>query len=187
MLKHASAKPSPFSLAFLSDGPRTPHLEVIARALPGGSAFILRNYDTENRKELARALRAICASRNVYFLVGADIELARHIGADGVHLPRWTNAKPAELEGLIVSCACHNEAELIHAAAINADVALLSPAFPTSSHPDVDAIKKDEFMRLAKTTPIPILALGGIDETNAAALAGPNIAGFAAISAFLPR
>lgn len=187
MLNSSSNVHSPFSLAFMSDEARIKDSDLVAQALPQGAAFIFRDYQCQNREAKARALKEICTKRGVIFLIGADIELARRIEADGIHLPHWVRPSPEDLDGLIVSCACHNAAELKYAASINADIALLSPVFKTSTHPDAAGLGCDEFKRLASTASVPVLALGGVDETNAHALARQNVAGFAAIGAFLPR
>ncbi len=169
----------------MTDAARAPEPELVARAMPAGSAIILRDYDLPARRALARRLCAIARSKGVLFLVGEDAALARAIGADGVHLPSWA-AAPDNRSGLIVTRACHTERDLLESADRGADIALLSPVYSTGSHVGAPSLGADEFRRLAATAPIPVLALGGVDERNATALAGPNVAGFAAIGAFLP-
>ena len=184
-LKQASGAAAPFSLVFLTDGERTPYAELTIRALPAGAAVILRDYDAPNRAALARRLIAIARPRGVVVLIGADITLAREVGADGVHLPRWA-PPPNGNSGLIITCAAHNARELERAAAIGAKAALLSPAFATESHPGASALAAKKFKALAAAAPVSVLALGGVDETNARKLKGPHVAGLAAIGAFKP-
>ncbi len=146
--------------------------------------MIFRDYDAPNRAGLARRLSAIARGRGVLFLVGADVGLARTVGASGVHLPRWA-PPPGDCAGMIVSRACHDGDDLERAAAIGANVALLSPVFPTRSHQGAKALGVETFKALAADARLPVLALGGVDERNARRLAGPNVAGLAAIGAFL--
>src|SRR3990167_3426864 len=88
MLKRASGGISaPFSLAFLTDRRRLPNPEPVMRALPAGAAVIYRDYDDPRREAMARRYRALCAARNILFLVAGDAALARLVGADGLHLP----------------------------------------------------------------------------------------------------
>ncbi len=188
-LKRESAAAAPFSLAFMTDAARAPQPELIARALPPNAAVIFRDYAAPDRAHLARRLISIAKQRGVLFLVGADARLARAISADGVHLPSW--AQPSDgphddYAGLIVSCACHDADDLARAAAIHADVAFLSPVFPTQSHMGADALGAEKFNALAADAKLPVLALGGVDERNVSKLAGRNVAGLAAIGAFLP-
>ena len=173
----------------MTDAARAPRPELIARALPRGAAIILRDYTANNRMALARRLCAIAKARGVFFLVGADGSLAKAVGADGVHLPSWitpTKARELSAGAGIVTCACHNGDDLARAAALGADLAFLSPVFETASHPDAGSLGVEEFKERAAAAAIPVLALGGVDERNARALAGPNVAGFAGIGAFLP-
>lgn len=189
-LKRESARAAPFSLAFMTDAARAPNPELIARTLPRGAAIILRDYAEPKRAALAHRLRAIAKARGVFFLVGADVALARFVGADGVHLPSWAKLSDATAPNageLIVSCACHDGEDLARAAAMGADLAFLSPVFATASHPDAKALGAEAFSTCAAGATLPVLALGGIDERNADRLAGPNVAGFGAINAFLAR
>ncbi len=173
-----------FCLAFLTDRARAPEPEIIIGALPPGAAVILRDYDAPHRTALAQNLKALCTARDVLFLVGADPALADTIGADGVHFPSWTNI--LSTPGKITTTACHSARELEAAAAAGAQLAFLSPAFATQSHPDSEPLGVALFTSIARTSPLPVLALGGVDETNAARLTGRNVTGLAAISAFLP-
>jgi thiamine-phosphate pyrophosphorylase len=173
-----------FCLAFLTDRTRAPEPEIIIAALPPGAAVILRDYETPDRSALAQKLNALCHARSVLFLVGANLTLAHDIGADGVHFPSWANTRPTP--GMIATAACHSARELEKAAAAGAQLALLSPVFATQSHPESEPLGAAQFKSIARTSPLPVLALGGVDETNAAGLAGRNVTGFAAISGFLP-
>lgn len=168
----------------------------MVRALPSGAAVIVRDYRFERREALARRLLSVCRSRGARLLVGADEGLARRIGADGVHLPQWksragASGQEASIHGgapdrWIVSRACHNARQLACAGSEDCDVALLSPVFETDSHWDAMPLGVDEFRRLAASARLPVLALGGVDERCAPVLAGPGVAGLAAIGAFLP-
>ncbi len=89
--------------------------------------------------------------------------------------------------GLIITAAAHSAADLNRAASLGARLALLSPVFPTESHPGAEHLGAARFKALAAAAPLPVLALGGADETNARRLAGRNVAGIAAIGAFLVR
>lgn len=177
---------APFHLAFVSDSRRCAEPLAVAAGLPPGAAIILRDYEDPARAATARALAEIAAARRLVLMIGADLALARAVGAAGVHLRSGDLAAGAGARhGLFVSAACHSADELERAAAIGADIALLSPAFATASHPDREGMGALRFKGLAARSPIPVLALGGVDETNAAQLAAANVAGFAAIGAFL--
>ena len=185
VLKRQSGSASPFSLAFLTDQMRAPDPFAIVRAMPADAAVILRDYEMADREAHAKALQSACADRNIAFLVGDDIDLARAIGADGVHFPSRRHAAMSPIKDLIVTTSCHNEEEIRLAGINGVDLVFLGPAFPTQSHPDAPALGAAAFRRLAAQSAAPVLALGGVTEENAHALIGKNVTGIAAIGAFL--
>jgi thiamine-phosphate pyrophosphorylase len=197
-LHAASGAAAPFSLTFLTDRRRILNPEPVLRALPKGAAVIFRDYDMPRREAVARRYLSICRGCGVFFLVGGDAGLAARIGADGVHWPSGGNREPAIRRGVrhsrfpipdsrfLITAACHNAAQLAAAAARGACLALLSPVFPTQSHPGTEHLGAARFKALAAASPTPVLALGGVDAKNAALLAGKNVAGVAVIGAFLP-
>jgi 8-oxo-dGTP diphosphatase len=67
-----------------------------------------------------------------------------------------------------VGVSCHDAAELAHAAAIEADFALLSPVLPTLTHPGAATLGWDTFSALAAASPIPVYGLGGLGRDDAA-------------------
>jgi thiamine-phosphate pyrophosphorylase len=199
-LKEASGAAAPFCLAFMTDRRRIANPEPILRALPEGAAVLYRDYDDPRREATARRYRTICAGRGVLFLVAGDAALAMSVGADGVHWPtagnrewgagngrgrRFHSPLPIPKSRLIVTAAAHNGADLARAARLGACLALLSPVFPTQSHPGAEHLGLARFKALAAAAPVPVLALGGVDDRNASALAGSSVAGMAGIGAFV--
>jgi thiamine-phosphate pyrophosphorylase len=181
----------------MTDRRRIPNPEPVLRALPKGAAVIFRDYDEPGREAVARRYLSICRRRGAFFLVAGDAELAENIGADGVHWPSGGNRGPAigrrvrrsrfpiSDSRFLISAACHNAAQLAAAAARGASLALLSPVFPTQSHPGTEHLGAARFKALAAASPVPVLALGGVEAGNAHLLAGKHVAGFAAIGAFV--
>jgi thiamine-phosphate pyrophosphorylase len=62
----------------------------LARALDAGPVaafqFRVKDIDQHEATRLGEPLRAICAERDVAFIVNDSISLAKRLGADGVHL-----------------------------------------------------------------------------------------------------
>jgi thiamine-phosphate pyrophosphorylase len=96
-----------------------------------------------------------------------------------------TLSRKRERVGAVITAACHNAEELALAHSLGANLAFLSPAFATASHPDAEHLGATMFKALAAASPLPVLALGGVNETNALSLTGKNVAGLAAIDAFI--
>ncbi|MEZ5896232.1 MAG: thiamine phosphate synthase [Parvularculaceae bacterium] len=188
-LKRASGAPAPFSLAFLTDRRRIARPELVIRVLPAGAAVVYRDYDDPARTARAAALAALCRRRGVLFVVAGDFGLAARCCADGLHLPSAMAAKvsrPISFDGF-VTAAAHTARELAQARLIGAQTVFLSPAFATESHRGGGHLGPSRFRALAAASTIPVIALGGVDETNAALLAGGGVAGLGAIGAFEPR
>ena len=61
----------------------------VAAAIRGGAVMIQyrdKGTDTAQREQEARALLALCREQHVPLIINDDVELARVVGADGVHL-----------------------------------------------------------------------------------------------------
>ncbi len=135
-----------------------------------------------DREAFAQAVVELCRDAGAIALVNGDIELARRIGANGVHLPghqlMMLESRP-EFEW--VGGACHTRAELEKAARLELDYALLGAVKPTLSHPGRAALGWEAFAEQVHTLSIPVFALGGLrpDELNTAKAAGAH--GIAAI------
>ena len=55
--------------------------------------------------------------------------------------------------------------------------------FPSSTKSDAEAVSIETLRSIAEAVSIPVVAIGGITETNALRLAGSGIAGIAVVSA----
>jgi len=82
---------------------------------------------------------------------------------------------------MTVSASCHNAGELDRAIHSGANFALLSPVFPTASHPEEPPLEVTRFVQLAKGVSLPVVALGGITPENRAELSGYGVAVISAI------
>ena len=178
------------SLLLMTDEVRLADPLSAARALPAGSGIILRHYAAPERTALARQLAAIARRRGLVLLVGEDPALARRVGAHGVHLPERTIGRAGAVRwqrDWLITTAAHSPAALRAAAAAGADAALLSPVFATASHPDFRALGPQRFAALAKASPLPVYALGGIDSARARLLLSSGAVGIAGIGGLIPE
>lgn len=174
---------------FLMTDPRLGDPVAVAARLPRGAAVILRHYDDPDRAALGRRLAAVCRRRGLLLLVAGDWRLAAALGADGLHLPegllRGGAMAPAlgwrRRRGALLSVAAHGAAALVRAERAGADLALLSPVFPTRSHPGARTLGPVRFAGLARNSMVPVIALGGVTAATAPALAGSGAWGVAAI------
>ena len=151
---------------------------------------ILRDYDLESRLELGQALKYICEKRSIKFLVADDVTLSLMVNADGIHIPEYAlhNVPSIRKEhpDYFITASAHNEAAIKHALEVGVDAVLLSPIFPTKSHPetfkDINlTIGLDALKTICSKYEVPIYALGGITRETAPDLNNSGIIGIAAI------
>lgn len=144
-------------------------------ALDGGpvAAFQLRvkGLDQHALARLAEPLQAICAERDVAFLVNDDMSLAKRIGADGVHLGQ-EDGDPREARALLgptaqIGVTCHDSRHLaMEAGEAGADYVAFGAFFPSGTK---DAKHRPEPAILswwATLFELPCVAIGGITPSN---------------------
>ncbi|OGA32319.1 MAG: DNA mismatch repair protein MutT [Betaproteobacteria bacterium RIFCSPLOWO2_12_FULL_62_13b] len=114
-------------------------------------------------EHFAQSVLARARPHGAIVLINSDIELALRLGADGVHL---TAAQLAVLERrpALGWCAasCHNAEELVRAAELGVDFAVLGPVQATPTHPDSMPLGWEGFAALARGASLPVFALGGM-------------------------
>jgi thiamine-phosphate pyrophosphorylase len=154
--------------------------------LPRGALVILRDYDHPQRESYARLWRKETRKRCVLLLVAGDPALARRVQADGVHVPEYQLAKLKHWKTLnprwFFSASAHSLPALLRAR--YADAVLISPVFPTDSHPNAGALGVIRFRHLVRRSSISVWALGGISARTLPRLQGAGIAGIAGIRLF---
>ncbi len=139
----------------------------------------LREKDLQPEELLAIARELV--KLPVKLIVNSNVEVAREIGA-GLHLPAGVSVHASAPE---FGVSCHSVAEVRRAAAAGAGYVLLSPIFPSPSKPGYGpALGLAQLAEAARTVEMPVLALGGVDESNAPACIAAGAAGYASISAF---
>ncbi len=173
----------------MSDPERTPDLPGLAAVLPRGWGVIYRHFGSADRFDTGARLARICRRRRLVLLVSADPDLARRIGADGVHWPEgWLRFRQRPRRGsrhILETAAAHSRRAVIRAAQSGMDAAIVSTVFDSNSPSASPAMGLWRFRQLARFAPLPVFALGGIAPDNASRLiarAPMQLAGWAAVS-----
>jgi len=138
----------------------------LERALAGG----LRLVQVREKRLAGQALRKFAAevtaaahARGARVLINGDADLARTVGADGVHLTAAQLAQTQQRPAFdLVGASCHDAAELARASDLGVDLAVLGPVAPTPTHPGAPGIGWERFAELVKDCPLPVYALGGL-------------------------
>jgi thiamine-phosphate pyrophosphorylase len=180
-------------ICLVTDEQRLPDPLPAATRLPPGSLVILRHYTDPERDRLAERLAALCRSRRLRLLIAGDWRLARTVGA-GLHLAEGLlPAMPVAARlhrrqsGQLLTVAAHGRNGLARAAQAGADAALLSPVFPTRSHPGQAGLGRCAFRRLVHQARLPVYALGGVTVATVLGLVRSKAQGVAAIGGFASR
>lgn len=149
-------------------------LDAVAR-LPKEAGIVFRHYSLQEvaRRDLFDRVRA--AHPGLLLLAGSSA-LAQCWGADGSH---------GRGRGLgLRSAPVHCYAEICAAEREGAAMLFLSPVFATRSHPGAQTLGIARFAWLARRTPLPVIALGGMDGRRGKKLASFGAYGWAGIDAF---
>ncbi len=162
-------------------------LETARLAVQGGATVVqwrLKDAPRVDVVERGRATRSLCARHGVPFVVNDDVEAALMLGADGVHLGRNdSGAEAAREHGLLLglSAATLDEARAVGG---RADYLGIGPIWETPSKPDADpAIGLEGLREICAAVSVPVVAIGGIDASNAADCIRAGAAGVAVLRA----
>jgi len=151
----------------------------LARSLDAGPVaafqFRVKGVDQHEATRLGEPLRAICAERDVAFIVNDSISLAKRLEADGVHLGQG-DGDPREARSVLgpaaqIGVTCHDSRHLaMEAGEAGADYVAFGSFYPTttkevSHHPEPSILSW-----WATVFEIPCVAIGGITPANAAPL-----------------
>jgi len=145
----------------------------VKNALKAGVGFIqYRNKYPDDKQAFREALRLRRLCKNVIFLVNDRVDIALAVGADGVHLGRedlpLKIARKLLGKKKIIGLTVHNLAQALQAERQGADYLGVAPIFKTGTKKDaglpcgVGLIKK-----IKKHCRLPIVAIGGINLSNA--------------------
>jgi thiamine-phosphate pyrophosphorylase len=168
-------------------------LGTVTKALQGGvRAVQLREKDLPARDLflLAERMRERTAEYGARLFINDRADIARAVGADGVHLG-VLSIPPREARRLlgpqaVIGCSAHNAQELRQAREGGADFVTFGPVYPTPSKDPFGApVGVPALAEACRTAGIPVFALGGIGPGNLEEVARAGCFGVALISGVL--
>ena len=155
--------------------------ERLDRALDAGKGVItafqfrVKGFDQHEAARLAEPLQAICAAREVAFVVNDDIALAKRIGADGVHLGQ-ADGDPREAREELgreaqIGVTCHDSRHLaLEAGEAGADYVAFGAFFPSKTKETSHRAELELLEWWSEMVELPSVAIGGITPANCAPL-----------------
>lgn len=188
-----------FSLQFITHPYHGRSVEEGARAaLEGGCRWIQLRHKDANEETLieeAKTIAELCRCYGATFIIDDHVELARLIGADGVHLGKndmpMSEARKILGPSYIIGATANTFAELKAAAQSGADYAgvgpfrftttkqKLAPVLGTEGYREIIKQKEKEGIR------IPVVAIGGITKSDIPEIMATGVNGIAASGTIL--
>ncbi len=129
--------------------------------------ILLRNPMRRDVRDLARRLRATSGAVGASLVVHSDIELARTVGADGIHFAQADSDAVKRVSGEFrwTSVSTHTDAEVHAAWDAGANAVFVSPIFATPGKGEARGLAAIESAK--RTAPdMWVVALGGIDRAR---------------------
>lgn len=164
--------------------------EVVEDAILGGATFIQlreKHLEKESFLEEARKIKAVTDRYQIPFVIDDDVEIAKEVGADGVHVGQddMSLAQARTILGpdKIIGVSAHNLEEAKRAEEGGADYLGVGACFSTMTKTDTQAITKEELRKITESVHIPVVAIGGISRDRISELSGCGISGVAVVSA----
>ncbi len=148
----------------------------------------LKRYSLKKKIRIGKKIKTICKKNSVKFLINDDPVLAKKLNADGCHLgQKDMNIIEAKkiIPNKIIGITCHNSIRLAKKAIKNDASYLAFGAFFSTNTKKVKYKAKIKILNEAKKiTKTPLVAIGGIDNTNYKKLLLNN-SNFLAISGYI--
>jgi thiamine-phosphate pyrophosphorylase len=163
-------------------------LDTARAAIAGGATVLqlrLKGAPTGELVQKGQEFKLVAQSHKVSFVVNDDVEAALRLGADGVHLGVGDEgAERALAEGLLLGLSAWDVGQALAAERAGAAYVGAGPVWATPSKPDAEPpIGLDGLAGIADAVELPVVAIGGIDATNAGACIAAGVAGVAVIRA----
>jgi thiamine-phosphate pyrophosphorylase len=141
-------------------------------AVEGGATVIqlrLKDVPTLEVVERGRPVAAVVREAGLTFVVNDDVEAALALDADGVHLGRGDRGKElAAAARLLLGISATTVYEAIAGVEQGAGYIGAGPVWATPSKPDAGSpIGLDGLAAICEAVRVPVVAIGGIDASNA--------------------
>lgn len=167
-----------------------PLIQDVQLALEGGVTMIQlreKNLDEESFYREAIEIKELCKKFNVPFIINDNVELAKKVDADGVHVGQ-NDMAAQDVRAIIgpdkiLGVSTQTVEEALLAQKMGADYLGVGAVFPTGSKDDCWVLSHDLCREICSAVTIPVVAIGGINLGNISKLSGLGFSGISLISA----
>lgn len=163
----------------------------VVAAVEGGATVVQLRRPGAGGRALLAGTRELVACSTVPVIVNDRVDVALAGGAGGAHLGQSDlpvpDARRLAGPGLLLGWSVTTVAQAEEASRWppgTVDYLGVGPVYPTATKPDASTpLGLDGLRRIVSAVPLPCVAIGGIDASNAAAVMGAGVAGVAVVSA----
>ena len=164
--------------------------EQIEAALRGGVTCIqIRDKDINAQQSIQELMeiKQLVHQYGVPLIINDNVEIAKQIDADGVHLGQddMSVRQARRILGAdkIIGVSAHNVEEAQRAYQDGADYLGVGAVFATSTKKDAKPLSYETLLSVCEATALKVVAIGGITQHRIRELTGSKISGVALVSA----
>ena len=164
--------------------------EQVEEAIKGGVTFVQlreKTLDEESFLNEASEIQKLCRNHNIPFVINDNVEIAKKINADGVHVGQSDmeagDVRTVLGDDKILGVSAQTVEQALLAEKQGADYLGVGAVFPTGSKADAEDVSYETLKAICEAVNIPVVAIGGINDSNVLTLKGSGISGIAVISA----
>lgn len=168
--------------------------EAVEEAIKGGVTMVqLREKNISKDEFIKRAVsvKRITDKYKIPLIINDNVDVAIACNADGVHLGQndmsLVEARKILGNNKIIGVSARTVEQAIIAEKNSADYLGSGAIFGTSTKKDAQKITLDTLKAICNSVSIPVVAIGGIDNTNVTLLKGSGISGIAVVSVLFAR
>ncbi len=166
----------------------------VEKALQGGVTFLQlreKKLDKELFMKEAREIKELCRKYKVPFIINDNVEIAKAIDADGVHVGQSDMEAGDVRKRLgadkIIGVSAKTVEQALLAEKHGADYLGVGAVFSTSTKTDATGVSHETLRDICQAIKIPVVAIGGITKDNVNELSGYGADGIAVISAIFAQ
>lgn len=168
--------------------------DVVEEAIKGGVTFVqLREKDTREDEfiEMAIKVKKVTDKYSVPFVINDNVKIAKIVHADGVHIGQsdveFDIARETLGHDKIIGLSTSTVEMALNAQKKGADYIGVGAVFNTSTKNNTNPVEYSTLKAICESVSIPVVAIGGINETNIPKLKASGIDGIAVVSAILAK
>jgi thiamine-phosphate pyrophosphorylase len=171
---------------------RKDEIDIAGQIIEGGAKVIQLRDKQSNKGELliiAQKLKELCSKADVLFIINDYLDLAMAVDADGLHVGQEDLPLPVVRRELsidkIIGCSVATPSQATKAQNEGVDYITIGSIFPTATKKEATVVGMDVLKELKRIVSTPLVAIGGINQSNITEVVSAGADAVAVISAVL--